>query len=79
VTSPRWRFGTVVRVSPTDPANRRVPQPDDRRWMVLATARALSPQKWALLFLRPSTSPNATPLISNWNTMIGFEIVEEAS
>jgi hypothetical protein len=47
--------------------------------MVLATARALSPQKWALLFLRPSTSPNATPLISNWNTMIGFEIVEEAS
>jgi hypothetical protein len=72
-----WQFGDIVRVDPTK--NPMVPQPDDRRWMVLVAANTSAARQWELLFLGPSASLSAGSLVVPFSSMYGFELVEEGS
>ena len=70
-----WAFGDIIRVDPK--TNPKVPQPDDRRWMVLTTALTSANRQWTLMFVGPESHWGEAP-ISHWSSMFGFERVEEA-
>ena len=64
-----WKFGDVVKVNPTTAST--VPQPDDRRWVVLVVKKGAIP--WAFAFLGlDSTNP-----ISHWKNTYGFCLADE--
>lgn len=67
-----WRFGTIVRVDPA--TNPKVPQPDDRRWMVVSFDDRL---KWTLMFVGPAAFDWEHFILVHWNTMYGFCRVED--
>jgi hypothetical protein len=75
-----WRFGDVVRVDPTK--NPMVPQPDDRRWMVLVPANTSAARQWTLLYIGPFEDDPSRGVpgayVSHWSSMYGFERVEVA-
>lgn len=69
--SRRLKYGDVVRVNPEMFPN--VPQPDDRRWMVVVVAA--TGREWVLSYLGGPLGPSG--FLSHWRTMTGFIKVEE--
>jgi hypothetical protein len=63
-----WLFGDIVRVDPV--TNPQVPQPDNRRWMVLVPANTSANRQWTFVSL------GWEPIISNWSSTYGFVRVE---
>lgn len=72
MTDARLKFGDVVRVDPE--ANPEVPQPDDRRWMIVSFDDRL---KWTTLYVGPTMGPGTSERLSHWSNMTGFIRVDE--
>lgn len=70
-----WKFGDIVRVDPAK--NPKVPQPDDRRWMVLVAANTSANRQWTLMALNPIDPSIGEPIVSHWSSVYGFQRVEE--
>ncbi len=75
-----WQFGDVVRVDPVQ--SPEVPQPDDRRWLVLVVASTSANRPWTTVFLGgddpdPVFASIHQPTIAHWDSMHGFARVEE--
>lgn len=68
-----WRFGDVVRVDPV--MHPKVPQPDDRRWMVVVPAVTRPKRQWTLCYLGGSLGRDG--FLSHWSHMTGFVLVED--
>jgi hypothetical protein len=59
-------FGDVVRV---DPETAKVPQPDERRWMIVVPASTSAAREWTMLYIGPD-SPFFS--LSHWASLTGF-------
>lgn len=68
-----WKFGDVIRVDPEQ--NPGVPQPDNRRWLILVPASTGRP--WLTLFVGPGGALYVSNAIIPWNSMTAFVRVEE--
>lgn len=69
----RLVFGDVIRV---DPKNALVPQPDNRRWMIVSFDDR---NKWTVLFIGPSAALGTTTTLvtfGHWPALTGFTLVE---
>ena len=69
-----WKYGDVIRVDPT--TQPQVPQPDDRRWMVVACT-PYGQHRWTLLYCGPDIMGRGAIWITHWPAMYGFCRVEE--
>lgn len=69
MTERAWQFGDVVRVNPAKYL--KTPQPDDRRWMVIASAWTTT---WTAMYLGPGS---AAGQISHWTGQTEFIRVED--
>ena len=69
------KFGDVIRVDPE--AAPMVPQPDDRRWMIVAPRQPARLGMWAVLYLGPDDSISTNATVSHWTNLTGFIEVDD--